>query len=46
MRVLDVEKLGYPAAVVTIDGERMLLLDTALGCDERIDVLSRVMAPA
>lgn len=40
MRVLDVKGLGWGAAVVTIDDERILLVEQSLSIDERIEVLS------
>jgi hypothetical protein len=43
MRVLDVPELGWPAALVKIDGECLLLLDPALEWEDRIDVLSRAV---
>lgn len=44
MRVLEVEGLGYEAAIVRIAGETLLLMDVVLDCDERIDVMNRAMA--
>jgi hypothetical protein len=40
MRVLDVPGLGWAAADVTIDGERVLLIDPEPEWEDRINVLS------
>lgn len=47
VRTIDVPGLGWDAAVVTIEGgEKLLLIDAALSWDERMDVMSDVMAAA
>jgi hypothetical protein len=45
-RIIDVENLGQPAMIVRTSGPKLLLLDTALSCDERIKILSRFLPPA
>lgn len=44
MRVIDVPGLGWDGAIVDVEGERVLLLDASLSWDERMDVMSDVMA--
>ena len=44
IRVLDVENLGWSAALVEIEGETVLLLDVTLTCDERMDLMLEAMA--
>ena len=46
MRVIDVQGLGWDAAIVNIEGETVLLIDPALDVDERIKVMNEVMAEA
>lgn len=46
MRTIDVNGLGWDAAIIDIEGEQVLLLDAALETDDRIAVLSRAMANA
>jgi hypothetical protein len=43
--VIDVENLGQPAMIVRTSGPKLLLLDTALSCDERIKILARLLPP-
>jgi hypothetical protein len=43
MRVIDVEGLGWDAAVVTIDGERVRLIGPALDVDTHIEMLNEAM---
>lgn len=44
MRVFDIEGLGYDAAVVTIRGEMILMMDVALPHDERVGYMLGAMA--
>jgi hypothetical protein len=44
MRVFDIENLGYSAAIVTICGERILLMDVAMNQDERVSAMLDAMA--
>lgn len=43
MRVLDVDQLGWEAAIVTIEGETLLMLDSALSVDDRIEALTQAL---
>lgn len=42
-RIIDVDDLGQPALVVNATGVRVLLLDSALTCEERTEILSCVV---
>jgi hypothetical protein len=42
-RVVDVHDLGRPALVLDAPSIHLLLLDSALTCDERTDIISRFM---
>jgi hypothetical protein len=44
VRPLDVQGLGWDAAVVDIEGETLLLIDADLCVDDRIKVLNRALA--
>lgn len=44
IRVLEVENLGWGAALVEIEGESVLLLDVLLDCDQRIEIMNDAMA--
>lgn len=43
MRVIEVEGLGYEAAIVTIKREPILMIDAGLGHDERVGVMLGAM---
>lgn len=43
MRTIDVQDLGWDAALVTIAGERVLLIDAALSWGERMCVMNEAM---
>lgn len=43
MRVFDIDDLGYESAIVTIGDAYLLLLDTKLTQDERVDVMLGAM---
>lgn len=44
MRVFDIENLGYSAAIVTICGEQILLMDVSMNQDERVSAMLDAMA--
>jgi hypothetical protein len=44
MRVIEVTGLGWDAALVSIEGECLLLIDSQLGWDKRMDVMNEAMA--
>lgn len=44
MRTIFVEELGWEAALVTIAGERVLLMDNRLNWDQRMDFMFDAMA--
>jgi hypothetical protein len=44
MRTIDVQGLGWDAALVTIEGECLLLIDSQLAWDRRMDVMTELMA--
>jgi hypothetical protein len=44
--IIDVENLGQPALVVHTSGPKLLLLDAALTCEERIQIMGRFLPPA
>ena len=46
MRTLDVAGLGWDAALVTIQGEQLLLIDAQLPWDKRMDVMTEAMVDA
>lgn len=46
IRVIDVAELGWDAALVRIEGQRVLLLDSSLNLDDRMDVLTSVLENA
>lgn len=41
--VIDVENLGQPALVVNTSGPKLLLLDTALTHEQRVQIMSRFL---
>lgn len=43
MRTIEVQGLGWDAALVTIAGERVLLIDLDLSWDKRMDVMNEAM---
>lgn len=43
MRTIEVQDLGWDAALVTIADERVLLIDAALSWDKRMDVMSEAL---
>lgn len=43
MRTIDVPELGWNGAIVSIDGEAVLLLDAGLSWDQRMDVMGDAM---
>lgn len=41
--VIDVERLGQPALVVNTSGPKLLLLDTGLTHEQRVEIMSRFL---
>lgn len=44
IRVLEVENLGWEAALCEIEGESVLFLDVGLSADQRIEIMTDAMA--
>lgn len=44
IRVVEVEGLGWEAALCDIEGESVLFLDVGLTADQRIEILTDAMA--
>ena len=43
MKILEVEGLGWPAALVEIENEPVLLINSTLDQDERVEVMLDAM---
>lgn len=43
LRTIEVQGLGWDAALVKIAGESVLLIDAALSWDKRMDVMTEAM---
>lgn len=43
MRVLDVPELGYTAAIITIGDEKVLMIDTSMSQEDRVDIMLGAM---
>lgn len=43
MRTIDVPDLGWNGALVSIEGETLLLMDAGLSWDQRMDVMGDAM---
>lgn len=45
-RIIDVENLGRAALIVNTSDTKLLLLDKDLTCEERMQIMTRLLPPA